>query len=111
MNVRCVKKKNLLVTINMQEKTFKMIYDVHCRFENFFKKEILVKKCMSEMHAKVKLREFVKKKHGPEFDYIIIITCKEDSALGDLDNILNGIGDKNYFTDLLKTLKNKDYKF
>lgn len=95
----------------MKEKSFKIVYDIHCRFENHFKKEIIVKRCLSEIHAKIKLREYIQKKYGPEFDYIIVISCKEDVLLGDtLDSILNDSNNPNYFSDFLKKMKNKDFK-
>ena len=50
-------------------------YDVHCKLENFFNKETKVKNCESELHAKVKLNEYVKKKYGAEFTHIIIKSC------------------------------------
>lgn len=64
-------------------KSFTIKYDVHCKFQNFFGKETIVKNCMSEMHAKVKLNEWCKTKYGIEFTHIIIKTCVEKLTLGD----------------------------
>jgi len=97
----------------MIKKTFKLIYDIHCHFENFFKKEIIIHNCMSELHAKIKLKDFVKKKY-PEFDYIIIISCKEEGS-SFFDDLL---GNNNPFSktknsdyiDILKNIVNKKKK-
>lgn len=56
---------------------------------------------MSELHAKIKLKDFVKKKYS-EFDYIIIISCKEEGS-SFFDDLL---GNNNPFS---KATKNSDY--
>jgi len=89
-------------------KSFRIKYEVHCRLENFFGKEIVVKKCYSELHAKVKLNDFCVKKYGKEFDFIKVVSikCEIENLLNAFDNIF---GEKsifdNAFTDLLKTYK------
>jgi len=65
----------------MTDKSFRIKYDVHCKLQNFFNKEMVVKHCMSEMHAKVKLNEFLKKKYGIEFCHIIISSCEEENDI------------------------------
>ena len=48
-------------------------------------KEIVVKNCMGEMHAKIKLNEYLKKKYGD--GTLLIMTCRNDdlfSAFGDI---------------------------
>ena len=67
-------------------KSFIIKYEVHCKLQNFFNKEIIVKNCMSEMHAKAKLDDYCRKKHGVEYQCIIVLSCKEDylGAFGDV---------------------------
>lgn len=90
-------------------KKFRIKYNVHCLLQNFFDKEIVIKECMSEMHAKVKLNEYCKKNYT-EFCYIIIKFCKEEDSIGDLfGDIFPGLGDlkgsTNSFNEILKNLK------
>ena len=82
-------------------KSYTIKYDVYCKLENFFGKEIIVKNCVSEIHAKFKLDDFCKKKYGIEFDYLIISSCNEKSVFdisneifgknfGDINNLFGG---------------------
>ena len=87
-------------------KVFIIKYDVHCKLQNFFGKETKVKNCMSEMHAKVKLNDYVKQKYGIEFTHIIIISCKEDGIAGLYNDLFGGCGDKS-MNDLFKNFKSK----
>ena len=57
-------------------RSFRIKYEVHCRLENFFSKEIIVKKCYSELQAKVRLNDFCVKKYGKEFDFIKVISVE-----------------------------------
>lgn len=61
------------------------LYHISGKIDN--DKEMKVKNCMGELHAKVKLNEYLKSKIK-DFDYIIIHTCKED-RIGDF---LRGFG-------------------
>lgn len=97
----------------MNDKSFRIVYDIHCRLENFFKKEMIVKHCMSGLHAKIKLHDYIKKKYGPEFDYIIVISCEEenkfenifgDSSLGD---IFGDVCKDSKISDLFNMFKKK----
>lgn len=88
-------------------KVFIIKYDVHCKLQNFFGKETKVKNCLSELHAKVKLNDFVKEKYGIEFTHIIVHECKEDNDfLKMFGDILNGKdkfnGGKDPLSDLSK---------
>lgn len=65
-------------------KAYTIKYDVHCQTQNFFGKEMIVKNCLSELHAKTKLDTFCDKKYGVEYQYIIIISCKEKIDLGNI---------------------------
>lgn len=78
-------------------KAYTIKYDVHCAIQNFFGKEIIVKNCMSELHAKTKLDDFCKKKYGTEYQYIIVISCTEKIDLG---NIFGNGFSPNAFSDL-----------
>ena len=68
-------------------KSYIVKYEVHCKLQNFFNKEIIIKNCISEMHAKAKLDDFCRKKHGIEYQCIIVLSCKEDSGLGAFGDI------------------------
>lgn len=72
-------------------KTFRIIYDVHCKLENFFGKEMLIKNCLNECHAKLKLGEYLQKKYGKEFEVAYFKSVKEENK-----NI-------NIFNDIFKT--------
>ena len=87
-------------------KIFIIKYDVHCKLENFFGKETKVKNCLSEIHAKIKLNDFCKKKYGIEYTHIIITSCKEDDSINGLYNDLFG-GKNNTMNDLFKNFKSK----
>jgi hypothetical protein len=47
-----------------------------------------VKNCMSELHAKIKLEDYLKRKHA-NFAQLAVLNCTED--LGDIFNFLNGL--------------------
>ena len=101
----------------MNDKSFRIKYTVKCKLQNFFKKEMLVKHCMSEMHAKTKLDSYCKKKYGIEYICILIVSCREEDVLGQFGDIFGKeFGDimknkkdntSNYYDDLLKNLKKK----
>ncbi len=79
-------------------KRFRIKYEVHCKLQNFFNKEIIVKNCFSELQAKVRLNDFCVKKYGKEFDFLIVISIDhEKEKLFDnsdgLDSILNDLMD------------------
>lgn len=54
------------------------MYDVHCKLENFFGKEIVVKNCYTDVQAKYKLGSYCEKKYGCEFDFITFKSVKEE---------------------------------
>ena len=97
-------------------RSFRIKYDVHCRFKNHFKKEIIVKNCYSEIHAKFKLGAFCEKQYGKEFECIKFISVSEETIqglFGDIfgDDVGYVFGNKKYkddfFGDFMKNLKNK----
>jgi hypothetical protein len=49
-------------------------------------KEMKVKNCMSDLHAKIKLEEFLKKKHL-KFKILVVESCRED-----IDDIFEQFG-------------------
>jgi hypothetical protein len=90
---------------------------VHCSLENFFGKEIIVKRCYSEVHAKLKLGEYCEKKYGKDFQYIKFISVTKDNfeglfseMFGDNDVINDLLREKkginDYLGDILRDLKN-----
>jgi len=88
-------------------KTFRIQYDVHCKFENFFNKEILVKNCMNEIHAKLKLGEFLEKKYGKEFEVAHFKSIKEEGKNPYSDIFDSGIFGNNDFRDIFGIKKDK----
>lgn len=104
--------------MNDRPKSYRIKYDVHCKLQNFFGKEIVVKNCYSEVHAKYKLGAYCEKKYGVEFDFVTFKSVIEESfegLFGDIfgndqsvNDLLGSKGGKNdYFGDLLRDLKNK----
>lgn len=104
--------------MNDRPKSYRIKYEVHCRLQNFFGKEIVVKNCYSEVQAKYKLGAYCEKKYGVEFECIKFISVTEESfgalfndIFGNDNSINDFLGDKkyknDYFSDLLKNLKNK----
>jgi len=73
--------------------SYRIVYNVHCRFENFFEKEIIVKNCYSEVHAKYKLAAYCEKKYGVEFEFITFKTVTKEIDVYNSD-IFNDIFDK-----------------
>lgn len=93
-------------------KSYRIKYDVHCKFQNFFNKEMLIKNCMSELHAKMKLGVYCEKKYK-EFDHVKFKSVEEENDImkGFEDIFGKGFGDKkdiSIFNDLLKNSKKKD---
>lgn len=78
----------LSLNIKDMYKAFLIKYEVHCILQNFFGKEMIVKNCLSELHAKSKLEDFCKKKYGSEYHYIVIKSCSEHflSSNGKIDS-------------------------
>jgi len=97
------------------KKTYRIIYDVHCRFENFFGKEMIVKNCYSEAHAKYKLGEYYEKKYKAEFEFISFKSTKEEESKFDGELFDTLFGDalnkdtykSNPFMDLLNKHRKK----
>jgi hypothetical protein len=83
--------------MDKMNKSYTIKYEVHCKLQNFFNKEMIVNNCMSEMHAKAKLSDFCKKKYRIDYQYIIVISCKEKIDLG---NIFGNGFPSNAFSDI-----------
>lgn len=80
-------------------KSYRIKYDVHCRFQNFFEKETIVKNCYSEVQAKYKLGAYCEKKYGVEFDFVTFKSVTEETFRDEFNDI---------FGDILKDLKNNE---
>lgn len=71
----------------MRETTYLIDYGVY--FNNKYESHITkVKRCMSSLHAQVKLEDYLKKKYV-KFEKLIVHKCKEDTQ--DIFNIFNDI--------------------
>jgi hypothetical protein len=94
-------------------KSYRLKYEVHCKLQNFFNKEIVVKNCLSVLHAKAKLDEYCKKKYGIEYQCIIVKSCSEENDyMSAFDNLFGDTFGKSFenndtFSDLMKNLRNK----
>jgi hypothetical protein len=88
----------------MSGKSYTIKYDVHCVLQNFWKKEMIIKNCMSEMHAKSKLDDYCSKKYGVEYQFIIVTSCVEKFDFNDSFENIFGKGFGN-MSDLLKGKK------
>jgi hypothetical protein len=96
-------------------KSYRLKYEVHCRLQNFFNKEMIVKNCLSALHAKAKLDTYCRKHYGYEYQCIIVTKCIiEDDVMSMFDDIFGSgkFGDKqqyktDLFSDMMKNLKNK----
>jgi hypothetical protein len=92
-------------------RSYRIKYDVHCKLENFFGKEIVVKNCYSEVHAKMKLGKYCEK-HYKEFDFIKFISVTEEgfnSLFGDVfgNNFGDAFKDKNSYMDIIDNIRKK----
>jgi hypothetical protein len=87
-------------------KSYRVKYDVHCRFKNHFGKEIVVKNCYSEVHAKFKLGKFCEKTYGKEFDFIKFTSVVEESFEKLFNDILGDTSKGNYMNIIDKLRKN-----
>ena len=95
-------------------KNYRVKYEVHCKLQNFFNKEMIVKRCLSALHAKAKLDDYCKKTYGIEYQCIIVTSCvEEDNIMSAFDSIFGkGFGGNkstynDSFADIIKNLKNK----
>ena len=94
---------------------FRIKYTVKCKLQNFFNKEMIVKECLSELHAKSKLDDYCRKKYGIEYLCIVITSCEhENDIMSSFENIFgkNAFGSKDKYDtktlmDLLKNVKKK----
>lgn len=94
-------------------RSFIIKYDVHCQFENHFGKEMIVKNCLSKVHAKLKLGAYCEKHYGKEFEFIKFISVEEYNKFNDIfDSFSDLFGaakckEDDSIVDFLQKLKNK----
>jgi hypothetical protein len=96
-------------------KSYRVKYEVHCKLQNFFNKEMIVKNCLSKLHAKAKLDSYCRRHYGIEYQCIIITSCSEENDYIKMFDDIFGydkFGDNqqyktDLFSDLMKNLKNK----
>jgi hypothetical protein len=65
-------------------KTYKIEYGIHFTNGHYESHTTKVKNCMSDLHAKIKLEEWLKKKHS-NFKELVIYKCNEDTLGGIFD--------------------------
>lgn len=63
----------------MINKIYLIEYSVYFTDEKFESHTMRVKKCLSEMHAKIKLENYLKKKYN-NFQKLIVNKCTDDSS-------------------------------
>lgn len=81
-------------------KTYIIKYEVQFTDNSgLFGKEIKIKNCVSEIHAKIELEKYLQRKY-PMFKQLIINSCKED-ILSNFSNIFSGYD----FGDIFKNTK------
>jgi hypothetical protein len=73
-------------------KSYKIKYRVYLKDNSYYDKEGIISKCSSDIHAKVKLEEILKK-NFENFNRLEIKSCEEDI------NIVN------FFNDIFKGFK------
>lgn len=95
-------------------KSYRLKYEVHCKLQNFFNKEVVVKNCLSGLHAKAKLDNYCRKTYGIEYQCIIVLNCTEENDIMNTFNSIFGkdmFGNKSQydgsFADIMKNLKKK----
>jgi len=60
---------------------YRIKYNIYCSSRNFFEKETIVKRCMSELHAKTKLKAYLEKKYKEEgFERVGMNSCVEEGS-------------------------------
>lgn len=68
-------------------KTYSIDYIIHFTSKPQESHTIKVKNSMSDLHAKVKLEDYLKRKHK-DFEKLVVVSCTEDifSIFGDIFN-------------------------
>ena len=95
--------------MSITPKSYRVKYDVHCKLQNFFNKEMIVKNCLSELHAKAKLDTYYKSKYGVEYQCIVVTKCTCEDITNRFEDILGKDIFKNDDTiiNLFKNIKDK----
>jgi len=87
------------------DKKFEITYELHFVTHNVFGKIIIVYNCMNELHAKLKLKEYLEKKYGKDLQYIKFSSVV-DKSLGLDSNLFSNDADfKNIFSEIFKPKK------
>ena len=60
-------------------KTFIIEYELGTSYGNNLNQKIKVKNCMSDIHAKIKLEAYLRKKN-PSFKYLVVNKCYEENS-------------------------------
>lgn len=61
----------------MNNTTYVINYGIYFNNGDYESHKIKVKNCMSEIHSKIKLEEYLKKKH-PNFKQLVVYSCVQD---------------------------------
>ena len=66
-------------------KTYSIDYIIHLKGKSQESHTIKVKNSMSDLHAKIKLEDYLKRKHK-DFEKLVVVSCTEDifSIFGDI---------------------------
>lgn len=56
---------------------YRINYGIYFKNGHYQSGEMIVKNCITELHAKVRLNDFLKRKY-PLFDHMVIYKCDED---------------------------------
>jgi hypothetical protein len=65
-------------------KTYKIEYGIYIKGDKYESHTTKVKNCMSDLNAKIKLEEWLKKKYD-NFDRLVVYKCNEDTLGGIFD--------------------------
>jgi len=61
----------------MENETYLINYGVYFKNGHYESHTMKVKNCMSELHAKIKLEDYLKKKHS-DFNNLVVHKCRKD---------------------------------
>ena len=80
--------------MNETLQSYRIKYDVQCKLQNFFDKEMIVKNCYCELQAKMKLGTYCEKKYGSEFESIKFksVKCEDNIDIDSVNKMFNMFG-------------------
>lgn len=61
----------------MDNTTYIISYGIYFNDGSYFSGKMKVKNCMSELHAKIKLEDYLKRKHN-NFKQLVVYKCQMD---------------------------------